>query len=101
MALRCGLVGDVEVFDRFQVYLQVDLGHQFGDRRPVCWIFRAVDPTGVARHGSIPGVLSYAIMADALSARDDRGQTLTARSPVAGSQDRSLIFVYFKIRLRA
>ena len=59
------------------------------------------DPTGVARHGSIPGVLSYAIMADALSARDDRGQTLTARSPVAGSQDRSLIFVYFKIRLRA
>ncbi|MDP6030255.1 MAG: hypothetical protein QF636_04515 [Arenicellales bacterium] len=59
------------------------------------------DPTSVARHGSIPGVLSYAIMADALSATDARGQTLTARSRVAGSQDRSLIFVYFKIRLRA
>jgi hypothetical protein len=52
------------------------------------------DPADVARHGSIPRVLSYATMADALSAMNDKGQALTARSRVAGRQDRSLIFVY-------
>lgn len=45
MALRYGLVGDVEVFDRLRVFLQVDLGHQFGDGAwPVCRICRAVRP---------------------------------------------------------
>ena len=43
MVLRYGLVGDVEVFDRLRVFLQVDLGHQFGDGAwPVCRICRAV-----------------------------------------------------------
>ncbi|MGE4634004.1 MAG: hypothetical protein AAEI92_01460, partial [Arenicellales bacterium] len=43
MALRCGLVGDVEVFDRFRVFPHVDLGHQLGDGAwPVCRVCRAV-----------------------------------------------------------
>jgi hypothetical protein len=62
------------VFVRFRIFPQVDLEHQFGDGLGPFAGFAGFagfavqcDPTGVARRGSIPGVLSYATMADALS----------------------------------
>jgi len=37
MALGCGLTGNVEVFGRFRIFPQVDLGRQLGDGAwPVC-----------------------------------------------------------------
>ena len=92
MALRCDLIGDVEVFDRFRVFLTSTLGVSsvmgLGPFAVPC------DCASVAQRGSIPGILSCATMADALSAMNEKGQTLTARSRVADRQDRSLIFVY-------
>jgi hypothetical protein len=43
------------------------------------------DRASVARHGSMPGVLSCVVMADALSAVDDRGQISDCRrsGPIA------------------
>ena len=95
MALRCGLVGDVEVFDRFRVFLRSTLGvSSVMGLGPFAEFGVPCGRASVAWHGSIPGILSCATMAVALSAMNDKGQALTARSRVAGRQDRSLIFVY-------
>jgi len=68
MALRCGLIGNVEVFGRFRNFPQVDLGHQFGDGAwPVCRVCRAVRPHGCCPVRFDPGSPQLWIMADALS----------------------------------
>jgi len=86
MALRCGLVGDVEVFDRFRVFLRSTLGvSSVMGLGPFAEFAVPCDCASVARRGSIPEILSCATMADALSAMDDRDQIADCRrsGPIA------------------
>ncbi len=83
MVLRCGPVGDVEGFDRFRVFLTSTLGVS-----SVIGLGLFAVPCGcasVARYGSIPGILNYATMADALSVMDNRDQIVDCRrsGPIA------------------